>query len=215
MTLRKEITDQIESLRFSVELGVASTDAVFQLILEAHPGYQLLWKALTEDPLAPESVLSRITRLATADFDRDFRNPADTALAAYTWSLRFRPAAAQEARRAIARAANVHWAHRIARRTEATGDVVDVQTTAGFEAKAAQVSRERPARSGSASTPPPAGFAIGPTITGFAAAASVALVVSVASVDVRLVGESAAAPRDSQPTIRVATKADGTASGRS
>jgi len=86
MTSLDELFNGIESHRFSALVNVASNLKTFLRALDAQPEIRQLAVAMSS-PEVRASVLVRVTELAGKDFDPDYENPWDSALAAYLWLL--------------------------------------------------------------------------------------------------------------------------------
>ena len=74
----------IESIQFSVELGVCSGAAQFIRAMEMHANFLSLQEIAR---FQPDKIVERLVYVATLSFDHAFENPYDTAAAAYFWAL--------------------------------------------------------------------------------------------------------------------------------
>lgn len=74
----------IESIQFSVELGVCSGLTSFLRAMEVHSHFLPLQEVARTQP---EKIVERLAYVAVLSFDHAFENPYDTAAAAYFWAL--------------------------------------------------------------------------------------------------------------------------------
>jgi hypothetical protein len=83
-----QIFHAIEAHDFAARLSVASSRDMLVSMFQAEPCYRGLLTLVKKDPRVSELLVQRIKTLSELEFDPNFQNPHDIALAAYTYALR-------------------------------------------------------------------------------------------------------------------------------
>jgi hypothetical protein len=111
----KDWFKEIESTRFSAELGIASMLRMYLRIMDNQPAVFKLAKVAYENPKNQKIILDRIEELASADFNDQYEHPSSDAFCAYMHILRKvdRHCAIAAARR-ILPIRNTWWSRNIA-----------------------------------------------------------------------------------------------------
>jgi hypothetical protein len=111
-----EIIQKIESVEFSVLLGIASSYRLFRKILYDREEMKALLKLLRESSENRWIVFTRVAKLAQSEIDLEYENPWDTALVAYLEALSLTDLElAKTAANPVLLAKNCWWAEKFAR----------------------------------------------------------------------------------------------------
>ena len=110
-----DLTEHIESVRFDVELSLASGFSVLRMILEEHETLRALVNMLRDNPQDSQRILSRIEKLLSDNPKPEFAHPHDSALTGYLYALnQVNSDLAQTAIEKILQTPNLWWARRLA-----------------------------------------------------------------------------------------------------
>jgi hypothetical protein len=110
----RELLEQVEGIRFAAEVGVVSSERLFESAIRQHPLVLQLFGYLT-DPQAREQIAVRLTDLLYRDSDPRYEHPHDAAVAVYLRLLDVsEPGLASLAAVTAARQPNLWWARSVA-----------------------------------------------------------------------------------------------------
>lgn len=110
-----DLIEYIESIRFDVELSLASGFSVVQMILEEHETLRALVNVLRDNPQDAQRILNRIEKLLSDNPEPEFAHPHDSALTGYLYALnQVNSDLAQMAIEKILQTSNLWWARRLA-----------------------------------------------------------------------------------------------------
>jgi hypothetical protein len=87
----KDWFKEIESTRFSAELGIASMLRMYLRIMDNQPAVFKLAKVAYENPKNQKIILDRIEELASADFNDQYEHPSSDAFCAIAAARRILP----------------------------------------------------------------------------------------------------------------------------
>jgi hypothetical protein len=111
----KALFEQVESVRFSIQVDIASGFRVFQWALEESDIAQSLVRHLQERPEDRQKVLERLVALLDANDQPEYAHPYDAALAGYLHALNMTdPILAIWAARFVLKTPKLWWAKKLA-----------------------------------------------------------------------------------------------------
>lgn len=154
--------EQIESVRFSIQVDIASSFRIFQRALEENETTQMLIRYLQEHPEYIDNVFQRLLDLLDKNDKPEYAHPYDEALAGYLYVLRMvDPQVALRAANYLTQTPKLWWAKKLADLViERTNPVFRVSysspdtqdTIASYRLKAIQLHSRNEATSSEAET---------------------------------------------------------------